>query len=358
MCHVSRALFLMAVCIAVSGCEFHYSVDGGPGKPGQSPGELQTSDTAYIARVMTYNIQFLSPDSANHGNRIEKLRNVISDINPTIVGVQEAENRAAMELVFPPSDWHIIIDDDSRDRQDVAFAIRKPWEIINAPVDLDANDEHFLAEGPEHEPYFPIRRDGLFLHIESPGGTRELTVVNIHAKARVGGRANTDHRRAGASRVLLEKFQDDLKGRNIVLLGDFNDTPDDASLNILETGKPDAAAEKSTQTGSFMVNLAEPLWAQNMVTHGANANRLDRSTGLVNNTYPEARERNLRSQKRNVGTGPIMFDQILVLKHMENAIVPGSATIYRKPLALEGPGFSRPSDHLPMYVDIKMQELK
>src|SRR5690606_36891665 len=108
---LARVLSIAAFAVAVSGCEFHYSVDGGPVKtkndvtPGTAPGA--TGD-AYAARVMTYIIQFLNRQSAKQGDRIEKLRKIIVDIDPTIVGVQEVEDRAAMELVFPPAEWFVI----------------------------------------------------------------------------------------------------------------------------------------------------------------------------------------------------------------------------------------------------------
>jgi len=157
----------------------------------------------------------------------------------------------------------------------------------------------------------------------------------------------------GSSRILLEHLKGELKGRNVVLLGDFNDTPDDASMNILETGSPNAFGKMEDEPDEFMVNLCESLWARGMVTHGASDRRLDKKTGLINNVYPEARKRNDNTRGRDAGSGPILFDQILVSKNLEGAVAGDAATIYRKPQALQGPGFNRPSDHLPVYVDLK-----
>ncbi len=351
---LARLFSAVILLTGTSACEFHYSVDNGPGKPKKEVAKDRVTTGSQVVRVMTYNIQYLSTRAAGHGNRIEKLRKVVADINPHIVGVQEVEDRAAMELVFPPAEWQIVIDDDSPDKQDVALAVRKPWQLHGVNDDLDADDENFLAEEERYESLFPIRRDGLFVQVSAPGGDEKLTVVNIHAKARVGGRTTTEPRRTGASAVLVEIFKDELKGHNIVLMGDFNDAPDDASLNRLETGDPKATAGDDGGVGAFMVNLGEPLWQKNMVTQGASAKRLNRVSGLVNNIYPDSRKRNANGRGRDVGTGPVMMDQILVSANLKDAVVPESVQIYRKPIALEGNGFSRTSDHLPVFADIRL----
>ncbi len=354
-----RLLLVLMAASGLAGCKIEVTTEN----IGSSTKETTATDRATtgpvpVARVMTYNIQFLNQEAAEHGNRIEKLRKVVADIDPTIVAVQEVEDRQSMELVFPPTEWYVIIDDDSPDNQDLAFAVSRDWKIVGIARDLDADDENFLAEGDEHESYFPNRRDGLFVTIESLNGSASLTVINVHAKARVGGRPQSDPRREGAARVLVEAVKDKFDSRNVVIMGDFNDTPDDASLNILETGDPKARGEAETETGSFMINLTEPLWAKGMVTHGAHVKRLDRKTGLINNVYAESRDRNNRTRGREAGTGPTLLDNILVTKNLEPALVDDEATIYRKPVALDGPGFTRTSDHLPVYADIDLNKLK
>jgi endonuclease/exonuclease/phosphatase family metal-dependent hydrolase len=308
----------------------------------------------HSARVMTYNVQFFNTEAANYPPRVDRLRQILSDIGPDVVAIEEVEDRAAMHLVFPPDQWQILMDDDSVDKQDTAIAVRRPWSITNAPADLDADDPQFLAPGDAVESYFPIRRDALFAQVATPGGDPAFTVVAVHAKARVGGRTNTDPRRIGASRFLLDQFRTRLKGQNIVLMGDFNDSPDDVSLNILETGDPNAPAGANPWPSDYMVNLLQPLWEKGQVTEGASDRRLDRKTGLVNNSYPDARSRNNNARGRNAGTGPIMFDQILVSKALAPGSNPEPGKIYLKPIALTGPGYTRPSDHLPVYADIKI----
>lgn len=319
---------------------------------GTSTTNSSSTPSTHQARLATYNIQFLGHDADRQGNRVEKLRKLIADINPTVVAVQEVEDRTAMNFVFPPDHWTVVIDDDSPDKQDIAFAVQKPWQIKGIAKDLDADDENFLAPNSRDESYFPNRRDGLFITVVSPDGNTSFTVVNIHAKARVGGRANTDSRREGAARILVEQIRNRFNEKPVAVVGDFNDTPDDTSLNILETGNPGATGGLNDGQGKFMINLTEPLWARGMVSEGASDKRLEKSTGLINNIYPEARERNNRTRNREAGTGPVLIDNILVSPALNKMVVKDSTTIYRKPQALQGPGFTRPSDHLPVYVDL------
>lgn len=102
-----------------------------------------------LVRVATYNIRFLNTGVAGvdeAGDRLEKLREVIELLDADVVGLQEIDDRAALELVFSGQDWLIIIDDDSGENQDLALAVRKPLEVLGCGDDLDADDEHFLFE--------------------------------------------------------------------------------------------------------------------------------------------------------------------------------------------------------------------
>jgi hypothetical protein len=84
-----------------------------------------------------------------------------------------------------------------------------------------------------------------------------------HGKSRAGGRAATDFRREGAARAMIHVLD-----RDFILLGDFNGNPDDRSLNILETGDPNAPGGPEEIDGPFPANLTEPLMAEGHVSHG------------------------------------------------------------------------------------------
>jgi hypothetical protein len=68
-----------------------------------------------------------------------------------VIGLQVRADRSAMELLFPVTDWHLVIDDDCTDLQDLAVAVRKPLGVVGLRPDLDADDEHFLASGMKED---------------------------------------------------------------------------------------------------------------------------------------------------------------------------------------------------------------
>jgi len=182
---------------------------------------------------------------------LEKLRQVISLLDADVIGLQEIADRAALQLVFPPDKWDILIDDESGDAQDLAIVARHPFKIIGVNASLNANDENFLFPGPQNDTLFPNRRDLLFAEIQIPNTTSTFFVIVDHAKSRPGGRAFTDPRREGAAAFIVQTLEQRFDEKDFVLLGDFNDNPDDRSMNILETGNPATPAARRRTTGRF-----------------------------------------------------------------------------------------------------------
>ena len=125
-------------------------------------------------RVATYNIKFLSTNVQQEGDRLAKLREVIDLLDADVIGLQEIADRAALALVFPPQEWHLVIDDDSADAQDVALAVRKPFSVLGLPPDLDADDPHFLFSSASND-LFPNRRDVLAVEVQVPNDPATFT---------------------------------------------------------------------------------------------------------------------------------------------------------------------------------------
>jgi predicted extracellular nuclease len=218
-------------------------------------------------RIATFNIKYLSTNVSNQGDRLQKLKKVIQLLQADIIALQEIKDRAALEVVFPTNLWHLVIVDDSGDNQDAAIAVRKTLQLPDFTSDLDADDDDFLGSG-ESDTYFPKRRDVLVVRVKNPAEDTEFYVMVVHAKSRSDGRATSEHRRVGAARILIQKLKANYANKPFVLLGDFNDNPDDQSLNILETGDPNAPAGPEEIPGLLLVNLTEPLCAAGHVSHG------------------------------------------------------------------------------------------
>jgi endonuclease/exonuclease/phosphatase family metal-dependent hydrolase len=207
-------------------------------------------------KIATYNIYFLdeniSPDRKN------ALQKVIGALNADIIAFQEISNRAALENILPES-YEIAILDDPAEIQKVALAVRQP-------LILGAYHSVFPSEALNDA--FPRKRD--LLQVEVTSGKDVLHFLVHHPKSRRRSRIVTDKRRARASELILQHIRKSLSGKNVILLGDFNDNPDDRSLNILERGDPDALGGIDTKDDTFLYNATESLLRENTCSYGYN----------------------------------------------------------------------------------------
>ncbi|MEX2218526.1 MAG: lamin tail domain-containing protein [Phycisphaerales bacterium] len=235
----------------------------------------------------------------------------------------------------------------------MALAVRRPLRARGLGPNLDAEDEHFLFPGTANNSGFPDRRDLLCIPVEIPGEAEHLFVMVHHAKARSGAnrssdRAGTDPRREEAARAIISVLEQRFDGKRYVLLGDMNDNPDDASMNILEMGMPNAPAGPEEIAGPFLLNLTEDLVVQDRVSWGLKATAV--ANGKINTVKAGSRQRNNAERGGPGGVSPILFDQILIPVSMGTQYVAGSVTVFDDPCAVVG-GQNAASDHLPVYAD-------
>jgi hypothetical protein len=109
---------------------------------------------------------------------------------------------------------------------------------------------------------------------------------------------------------VIQRFECDFDDKDFILLGDFNDNPYDRSLNILETGDPNAPGGPEEIDGPFLANLTEPLMAAGHVSHGKSA--MEIVGDEINTLDPMSLQRNNVARGTNQHTGMILFDQILI----------------------------------------------
>ncbi len=300
-------------------------------------------------RVASYNIRFLDTNVVSQGNRLGKLQEVIRLLDARVIGLQEIDDREALKLIFSPDDWQLVIDDDSNDAQDVALAVKKPLRVIGVNPDLDADDVNFIFPASSDNSAFPNRRDVLAVEVQLPDRNESFFVMVVHSKSRSGGRDATDPRRISAARKLVSKLKEQFHDQQFILLGDFNDNPDDRSLNILETGDPDAIAGPEETDGPFMMNLMEPLVVTGHVSHGRTS--ADIVDNRINTIDPNSRARNNDNRGSDLNTGDILFDQILIPVGMRNRYVGCSAKVFDHEIAIRGGSLDMASDHLPVFAD-------
>ncbi|MDO6426856.1 HAD family acid phosphatase [Thalassotalea sp. 1_MG-2023] len=183
--------------------------------------------------VATWNTEHLAfPISDGCRARTEaettQLKQYAKSLNADIVALQEVASSEAVELLFPKSEWNIIIstraDSKTYDcrktaakstQQKVAFVVRKDIEILNTK----AFDALALQR--------PGLRYGLELTINSPFGA--MTLLNVHMKSGCFvdnySRADSDACNIFAQQApLLDKWAEkkERTGMPYMILGDFN----------------------------------------------------------------------------------------------------------------------------------------
>jgi endonuclease/exonuclease/phosphatase family metal-dependent hydrolase len=304
---MSRFVATLAFLFAVSACV--------PLGPGAGPGGE--------VRLMTYNIEWFSEDA--NPQRIENIKQALKELRPDVVALQEIESKKALGQIFGP-EWQVGMVDSPQEFQELAVAVRRPFVLVSAePVFL----------GPAFDFAFPRERDPLRAVVQTPDG-RRLVVYAVHFKSRREGRATTDPAREAAAGLLAAYVRARPDETNVAVMGDFNDAPDDRSLNILATGDLLAQGGRPNPAPRLMVNLCLPLWERDTVTYGLHALFDGKALRPV---VAGAREDNSRLRGRDykypddVRVRQIMFDQILVSPALARG---AKAEVYAGAPALRG----------------------
>jgi hypothetical protein len=159
--------------------------------------------------------------------------------------------------------------------------------------------------------------------------------------------------------MIVEALENRFDGEDVILLGDFNDNPDDVSLNILETGREDAdPGPDDTSDDTFLVNLTQSLLQDDHVSWGLTASQI--SGGKLNSRVVGSRKRNNDERGTDGHVAPILFDQILVTRDMLSRYTVAAVKVFDDPIAQEGHVLGGPqdapidyaSDHTPVIVEL------
>ncbi|HRI42865.1 MAG TPA: endonuclease/exonuclease/phosphatase family protein [Fimbriimonadaceae bacterium] len=310
------------------------------------------------ARFVTYNIEWFGAEAAPE--RVQRIKNVVKSLDADVVALQEIQSLDALRQIFD-DEWTLHGQDEPDEDQDVAIAVRKPFRVESAGN---------LFRAPELDEAFPGKRDVLQAIVVAPSGEK-FRVYVLHNKSRSGGRIKTDRQREMAMGMLSAWIAGRPDDSHIVL-GDMNDCPDDVSVNILESGNVRAPAGRHQWEKPLLVNLAEPLYDADGVTHGLY--KLFKGEAMMEARVSGAKEENERLRDKeyrfpaDVKVEPILFDQILISPNLSARA--GPASIFASKDALEGEAgrtekdaagkavyrikATRASDHLPVFVDIDL----
>ncbi len=186
-------------------------------------------------RLVTWNIEHLAENN-NSGcyprddADYEELRSFAKTLNADVVGLQEVESAAAVNRVFPESEWHVVMSNRPHNggyrcnqngkqstAQKVGFAVRKG---INFRHDSSDNFSDLAINNSG-------LRYGVIIHLTDTAPATQ--VMSIHMKS---GCFVDDYRQSSRSACatfsrqapVLENWMEDAAESNIpyVVLGDFN----------------------------------------------------------------------------------------------------------------------------------------
>lgn len=185
--------------------------------------------------------------------KLENLATVISELGdddgPEVLGLAEVENRAVVEMLckHPLLKKHKyeVVHSESPDPRgiDCALVYKKKdfLPLYHKTYSIDFSDVN-----PDVKSRDILLVKGLI------GKEREVTFVVNHWSSRRGGPEASSWKREKAATVLrhvLDSIQELDPQANVVIMGDFNDEPQDKSIRgILKSGKD---AQEATNTGLY-----------------------------------------------------------------------------------------------------------
>ena len=258
---------------------------------------------------------------------------LLDTIQPFVIGMSEVENRKVLEdLVAQPAlkKFNLgIIHHDSPDERGIDVAVLYNQETIKVAFDATLKVE-FPFDKEDRT------RDILYVKTYVNEGEPVWLFVN-HWPSRRGGKDDTENKRLYAAKVMKDKIENIYLGEHfarVVVMGDFNDNPDDASLVSLSNLNNKSKAEP-------MVNLMKPLEEKKEFTlkYKAESDIFDQfivSQNLLDKKSPYF----IRNSSAN-----IFSPSFLLFNHPKNGMIPNRTYA-------NGRWVGGYSDHLPVYCDI------
>ncbi len=257
---------------------------------------------------------------------------MLDTIQPLVIGMSEVENiKVLQDLIAQPAlkKFNLgIIHHDSPDERgiDVAFLYNKDVveNVFDATLKIDLGDDK--------------TRDILYFKANLSEGTDVWFFVN-HWPSRRGGPAESDAKRMIASKVLKAKIDNIYLGEpfaRVIVMGDFNDNPTDASLKNMAP----VVRDKKLKVPP-MVNLMLPLYDKKEFTlkYKDESDIFDQFIVSVNMLDP----RNQYFIRHAAAS--IFSPQWLLFNHPKYGMIPNRTYA-------SGRWVGGYSDHLPVYFDL------
>jgi hypothetical protein len=126
-----------------------------------------------------------------------------------------------------------------------------------------------------------------------------------------------------AATLIVDHVKKNYSDKNVVLLADFNDTPDDYSVNILEYGDPQAQGGIDEMDDTFLFNTSEQLLEKDYCSYGLNYIYADVESDTIDARIPGSRDENNKWRDKeydffkDVKVKEILLDQILISMNLK-----------------------------------------
>lgn len=207
------------------------------------------------------------PDSANKWT-VERYQKKLSDLAkvlkaasedglPEVIGLCEVENRRVVEDLMATAPLNevkfVVVHEDSPDKRGIDVAL-----AYNSARLKELHHEK-MSVSFDFEPDTDTRD---ILYVKLLSGKDTLHVFVNHWPSRRGGQEASEAKRLKAASVLLAKTDSILKQNElakIVVMGDFNDYPDNRSMTEVLNSIPGSNGD--------LINLTHPLHEQGLGTY-------------------------------------------------------------------------------------------
>ena len=187
---------------------------------------------------------------------IDALKNNPSQKPPVLLGLAEIENRTILEALLNTNELvpygYSIIHFDSPDRRGIDVALLYQSQLFH----IDFAKKYRLRLQSESKQYFNTTRDQLVVSGFLEG--KPLVVMVNHWPSRRGGAKRSAPLRMAAAR-LQSRIKDSLERLTpkpqIIVMGDFNDNPDNKSVRLLTQPQKSLVEEYNEPLFNAMTTL-------------------------------------------------------------------------------------------------------
>lgn len=311
-------------------------------------------------RVMFYNVENLfdiyddslkndesfTPEGDHHWNNYkyyEKLNNLSKTMVAVggweavgVIGLCEVENRKVLDdLVkqksLKPSNYRIL-HKESPDKRGIDVALLYRSEKIS--VDTVQWINVFL--GKDQRP----TRDILYATLRTENNAVIHVFVN-HWPSRYGGQMKSDPKRKAAARTIrhyIDSIMASSTNPNILLMGDFNDEPENESINDVLRAKNDTTFTDSTELYNMMSNI-----------HGNHGSHKYQGNWGVLDQFMVSKSLFKGANKLKTKAGPLIFSAPFLFT--KETKYPGMKPFRTYTGMKYSAGYS---DHLPIFIDLQL----